>query len=512
MSWKDFCAVIKGTDGDPAGLKRFAEDNFNKFGVYPESIHFKEGSCFFIAEDNSGKIFVIYGESPYYSKFDGDEALIGNHRTKVCGLSNSNCDELRKIFPFTNPVSHKGIDISVGLGDRLGFAPTGLIRLIKKTQAFPILAQQAHRELDQTGHTFHDIVSSASWSVFQEGYTRGFGADGDHLKTVEEIDEVLGHGFSRVTIDSSGYINNITAYTQDEVEKKYLELPQTERQHYESEYLDREFTLKCGLTLKFSLTEFKKAVLMFSGPIKFIIGAYDKTIKNCGRSIDFEVTIDEAPLPTTPETHFIIASELVSAGVDLASIAPKFTGRFEKGMDYKGDLAILSKEVEMHSRIAEHFGYKISVHSSSYKYSIFPIIAEKTGGRYHVKINGANWIAAVKTIAEVNPALFRSMYKFMVDNQSAARKYYKISANVANVPDIESIEDNKLGGIFEQDDARQLLNVAYGVFLESKNPDGSSMFKDSIYSTLTKYEEAYYTELNNIIGKHLEKLQLLPRE
>jgi hypothetical protein len=48
---------------------------------------------------------------------------------------------------------------------------------------FPILAQQSMRELNLTGRTYDDVLSAAVWAVFQEGYKKGYGADGDHLKT-----------------------------------------------------------------------------------------------------------------------------------------------------------------------------------------------------------------------------------------------------------------------------------------------------------------------------------------
>jgi hypothetical protein len=59
----------------------------------------------------------------------------------------------------------------------------------------------------------------------------------------------------------------------------------------------------------------------------------------------------------------------------------------------------------MHARIAGKLGYKISVHSGSDKFSVFPVIGEKTRGRYHLKTAGTNWLEAVRVIAETDPAL-----------------------------------------------------------------------------------------------------------
>ncbi len=72
---------------------------------------------------------------------------------KVCPLNVENSKVLRSIFAFTNPSSASGHDISMGLGDRLGLASAGHIRLIKDKNIFPILAQQSIRELNLTLRT-----------------------------------------------------------------------------------------------------------------------------------------------------------------------------------------------------------------------------------------------------------------------------------------------------------------------------------------------------------------------
>ena len=87
-------------------------------------------------------------------------------------------------------------------------ASPGHIRLIKGKNIFPVLAQQSVRELTLTNRTFDDVLASAVWAVFQEGYRDGYGADGDHLKTAGEVKGALDF---RVYDDHTGLFR---AYTR----------------------------------------------------------------------------------------------------------------------------------------------------------------------------------------------------------------------------------------------------------------------------------------------------------
>ena len=75
----------------------------------------------------------------------------------------------------------------------------------------------------------------------------------------------------------------------------------------------------------------------------------------------------------------------------------------------------------MHAEIADHFGYKVSVHSGSDKFAVFGIVGKYTKGRYHVKTAGTNWLEAVRVIAEVAPDLYRKMHLFALNNLNEAK-------------------------------------------------------------------------------------------
>jgi hypothetical protein len=506
-NWKQFCELYDAENGCLDKLNDQANEAFDKYGVYPHSVRKLDDTLFFIATHNGEKFLVVYGQGDVYDKFSGTEMAVGSRKAKVCAMDNENCRVLRGVFDFTSPVSHHGHSITLGLGDRLGLASPGHIRLIKDKQVFPVLAQQSIRELNLTGRTYEDVLSAASWAVFQEGYTSGFGADGDHLKTPDEVKMALDHGFTMITLDCSEHIDNGAAeLSAQEADKRYSELPEEERKSLETKYLGKKFSVSDNLEISFEEDDFKKIVLVYAKAVKFAIEIYNGFLKGLDRKVDFEMSVDETLTSTTPEAHFFVASELINGGVEITSLAPRFCGEFQKGIDYIGDVDQFTREFGMHAAIAEHFGYKLSVHSGSDKFTVFPIVGKLSNGKYHLKTAGTNWLEAVRIIAAQNPSLYRRMHKFAVANLDEAKKYYHIGADVANIPDIDTLEDSQLPGLMDKDDSRQVLHITYGLLLLAKNPDGTSTFRDEIYSTLNRYEAEYYEALERHIGRHLKEL------
>ncbi len=88
-------------------------------------------------------------------------------------------------------------------------------------------------------------------------------------------------------------------------------------------------------------------------------------------------------------------------------------GRFEKGVDYIGDLAAFESDLAGHAAIARQFGpYKLSLHSGSDKFSIYPAAMHQTGGLVHLKTAGTSYLEALRTIAALDPGLFGEIYTF----------------------------------------------------------------------------------------------------
>ena len=477
--------------------------------AYPNSLHEKDGSVLFLIKGEREKRLVVIGEGSQV--FQGLEGTISSNEglmMKICDLSVANSHVIRKHFPYTRPVSLRKFKTTVGLGDRLGVASPGHIELIKGYDVGPVLAQQSIRELMLTGRTFEDVLSDVVWAVFQEGYSGGFGADGDHLKSTEEVKLALDTGYTMITLDCSEYINNITGLSKDDVARLYMEMDKGTRERLETRFLSGEFKLESGLKLMFNPEALRLNAVIYQKAIDFAIDIFNKMIKPCQRELDFEMSIDETPTPTDPLAHFFVALQLREAGVDLYSVAPRFCGEFQKGIDYIGSLGQFRLELQAHQRIASHFGYKLSVHSGSDKFSVFPSIGEETKGRVHVKTAGTNWLEAVRVIIHRDPGFYRELHMFALEHLAEARRYYHVTLDTSRIPDVHTLRDDELDGLMNQDDARQLIHITYGLILQEKDESGAYRFRDRIYRCLYENETLYSEFLRKHIGNHLKALGL----
>ncbi|HYF83828.1 MAG TPA: tagaturonate epimerase family protein [Clostridia bacterium] len=506
--WEQFCIEYLTTDSiDMDEVGQAAKNGFEKFEVYPDSIQLVDGSCFFIARHNGKKALIIYGESHSSEGFRYRESIFLGKRARICELNIENAKVLRNIFSFTKPVSHEDKNITFGLGDRLGIASPGHIKLLKGLPVFPVLAQQSMRELTLTGRSYADVLADVSWAVFQEGYTSGFGADGDHLKSADDIRTALESGYTMITLDCSDYINNSASEMPEvELRKAYSKLAEADRKRLESKYLNKEFTLTSDMRIKFSEETLMRIAVIYLEASKFAIDIYKNIIETYRETLDFEISIDETQIATSPEAHYFVAEEILSGGARITSLAPRFPGEFQKGIDYKGDISLFNQEFKRHVNISEHFGYRISVHSGSDKFLVFPIIGAETGGKFHIKTSGTNWLEAVRLIAMKDPALYRGIHKEAVRYFAEAKKFYHVTAELSNVPNVDILTDTELLGLLDMEDARQLLHITYGYILKEKNPDGSLKYKDKIYAALNRYEGDFYDVLRKHIGKHMRSL------
>ena len=464
--------------------------HYRGFNAYEKSINSIDSTVVFMARDDDEDFLIITGSQ---WGFKGEDIGGGTLRAP---LAHENADILRKLFPFTSPVRGLRNPQSFGLGDRLGIATPGHIGVFEQNDVFPIFAQQSIRELNLTNRTYEDVLDAATFAVFRAGYKKGFGADGDHLKTPEDIQYALSLGFTMITLDCSEHIRN------DITPNSVPPLPG----HYADKYLNKTFDIEEGVTLVFSTDELAQCVAIYSGAISFAADMYNRFLANGKYDADFEISIDETVSVTTPLQHFFVAGELLDAGVSFATIAPRFCGEFQKGIDYVGDIAQFEKEIQVHAAIARHFGYKLSIHSGSDKFSVFPLIGRETRGRFHVKTAGTNWLEAMRVVAAAAPSLYREIHRYALTVFAEARKYYHVTTDLSKIPDISAVTDSGLAALFENNDARQLIHITYGHILTQKNPDGSFLFKERLYKLWREHEEEYRGALVKHIGRHLELL------
>ena len=458
--------------------------------VYPKSVDEASGTVCVVVRDGGTKKLAVLGNGEFSGEAKGGLLL--------CPLTVENARALMALFPYLKPQSHREHPFTIGLGDRLGLATPGHVRAISGYDVFPVFAQQSMRELKLTGRGFPDVIADATFGVFQEGYKSGYGADGDHLKTKEEIAYALESGCSMITLDCSEQIDTeVSAMSDVETVVAYGQLPMELRERYEQHYLGKELPLIGCL----SPAELQRIVLTFHKAIDHAVDCYRYIREEHGSDADFELSIDETLTVTTPAEHFVVASELARSGVRPDSIAPHFTGTFEKGVEYSGDLPAFARDFEVHQKIAEHFGYKLSLHSGSDKFSVFSTVGRVTGGHVHVKTAGTNWLEAMAVIAETDPALYRRAHKYAIAHRSEAEKYYHVSTDVKEIPDIDLQSDNYLPEYLRQPASRQTMHICYGLLLAEE------WFREQFFREMDAREEDYYRRLEAHIGKHLGLLQ-----
>ena len=213
-----------------------------------------------------------------------------------------------------------------------------------------------------------------------------------------------------------------------------------------------------------------------------------------GINCEVEFAVDETDYPTTPAEHIVVVSELKRLGMDFVSFAPRWVGRFEKGVEYIGNIEDLQRDFEVHAQIARDLGpYKLSLHSGSDKFSTYPLIAEATEGVVHLKTAGTSWAEALRVIAHNDPDLMRDVLALALDSFEANRKSYHLSCDPSRIPTDPT--DDEVARLMDVVDSRQVLHVGYGAILAE--------FRDRLYRVWNDNEEEHYRIIADHFVKHL---------
>lgn len=470
--------------------------------IYPRSLATTHQALFALGRAGDAKklIIVSRGDQPPPPGFSGETRAVGELRLTLCPTSALHAAALRVALDYTKP-SCLGLATSVGCGDRLGLATPGHILAVAGTGVLPILAQQSMRENARTGRTPQQVIDDATWGVFEARWRQGYGADADHLKTTAHIDECVAAGYTFFTIDPGDHVND-EAHTAPpaRLHEIVAALPWADLDSSPTDlrarYLGQEFDLDAGLCIRFDEETLLRAA-----------GKYGRAIAHTARmarhlagltpDFDLEMSVDETETVTSAAEHFFIASELRRLGVRWVSLAPRYVGRFEKGVDYIGDLAAFEASLAQHAAIARSLGpYKLSIHSGSDKFSIYPAFARQTGGLVHLKTAGTSYLEALRVAAAVDPDLFRRILALGSERYAAERATYHVSADLSRVPDPAAVADSDLPRYLDQFDARQVLHVTYGSALER--------FGEELKAMLRQHEGAHYAAIRRHFQRHLQ--------
>ncbi len=406
-----------------------------------------------------------------------------------------------------------GLKKSFGYGDRLGLADPGHIAANEKYDFAGIFAQQSIRELDRTKRTAEEVLSAAQKSLAAVDYDKPWGADADHLKTAEDIRRMAEAGYTFFTIDPSDYVvNEATGMSEKDLRETVSRQESASiygGESLENLYLNKNYEISDELELSFTPEALLRAGVKYGEAVHHMEKMARYIDRECaGSQYEIEVSVDETETPTTTLEHLFIALELKRRAVAVISLAPRFTGDFEKGIDFKGSLRLFEESMQKHAAIAKKMGpYKMSLHSGSDKFAVYPIIGRICGEFLHVKTAGTSYLEALRVILRQDLPLFNEIACYSAGRFPQDKATYHLSVTDEDVSrlnhqKIDDLEDFYLN----QNKGRQLLHVTFGSVLTDGARENGQSFKEAILENLEKHSQLHKDLLNSHFSKHLRLL------
>jgi hypothetical protein len=470
---KAICRTLPADGGATTLLDLGSERTVDVVG---RSVRWVPGGVVMMARDNGRRkvLAVDLEESGLAVHFSGERRQVEPDVEACLGeLNHANAAAVREVCEGARP-QPVGLDDSFGLGDRID-----------------------------------EVMDAATWAVLEEGWEGPWGADADHLKTAADVELMAAAGFTMFTIDPGDHVVDAAdGMTVSELEEAAAELPWSDLDDKLAEavdrYADHGIEVGSGLTLEPSAEDVLRGWVKYGASLAHTARMYRHIASTMGkRPFEVEVSVDETASVTTPFEHWLVASELRRLGVEWVGLAPRFVGDFEKGIDYHGDLEVFRMEYLAHLAIAESLGpYKISIHSGSDKFGVYRVIGEIGVGGVHVKTAGTSYLEALRTVAACEPGLFREILDFSRSLYEHERRTYHVSAELERVPAGRDLRDRELAGLFEDEDARQVLHVTFGRVLTEKTNDGRYLFKGRLLTALDVHEKAHYDNLVAHFRRH----------
>ena len=377
---------------------------------------------------------------------------------------------------------------SFGVGDRFGQEGIAQLKALIKANkhGFDVTPvwNKSDREHKITGSQPAEVRTEADQAVQTLGWEGEYFVDADHIN-LSNVDRFIPYS-DFFTIDVAGRIGvpadpaRITAFKNSckafgsEIEVPGIALP-----------------IKITDELLDDMAAKYLAAMSEAGKIYRHI----ESVKGEGKFIT-EVSIDEVERPQTPVDMLFILKMIANEKIPVQTIAPKFTGRFNKGVDYVGDVNRFAKEFEEDVLVIDYavksFGLpenlKLSIHSGSDKFTIYPVMAhiiKKYDKGLHVKTAGTTWLEEVIGLAKASGdglILAKTIYKTALKKMDELCAPYADVINIdkSKLPPVEEVNEwdskkfvNTLqhipGHPEYNSDVRQLIHVAYKVAAEPGN-------------------------------------------
>ena len=230
-----------------------------------------------------------------------------------------------------------GTEPSFGFGDRIGLATPGHVLAMQRSGhgILPIFPQQSIREMSRTNRSPGDVLNDALNGMQEAGWTGPTGGDADHLKTTDDADVTAAAGYSFFTIDPSDHVDEkADGYDEGTLRERFAEVEG--ELTWLGEYRGRKLTLETGSEIECTEEACLRAGVKYGRAINHAIelACHIAAVQGlAGRDYEIELSVDETDHPTTLAEHYIIAARCLTDGIRLISLAPRFVGDFEKGVD-----------------------------------------------------------------------------------------------------------------------------------------------------------------------------------
>lgn len=369
-----------------------------------------------------------------------------------------------------------------GVGDRFAHQAEAQLRacMLAAEQGVELVPvwNKSHREHIYVKSEPSSVRVAADAAVAELGWDRPYYVDADHINL--DIVEGFLECSDFFTIDVADAIGKPASSSEV------------------SDFVDRHPELVGSLTIP----GIPEPLVTTRESVAEIAGVYLEAVKEAGRiyrhilnrkgeeGFITEVSMDETDQPQTPSELLVILAALADEKVPLQTIAPKFTGRFNKGVDYVGDVAQFEKEFQDDLAVlafaVDRFGLpstlKLSVHSGSDKFSIYGPIRRalgRVGAGVHVKTAGTTWLEELIGLAEAGGEglkLVREIYGQALEKQDALCAPYAavIDIDPEKLPSIQEVNGwsgAEYAAALRHDQAcelynpsfRQLLHVGYKI-------------------------------------------------
>jgi tagaturonate epimerase len=406
---------------------------------------------------------------------------------------------------------------SLGIGDRFGHQCVSQLSAIIAAQKNGIeitpVWNKSNREHKIIGTTPADTRKAADKAIKKLKFKGQYLVDADHINISNVVDFIPFSDF--FTIDVADFIG-----------EKSIDVKLSNALKHNQNLIGR--IRIPGIDSPFDITEndLRKYIdkYLFAVSEAGTIYRYIEREKGKNNFIT-EVSLDEVANSQSPVEFLIILSLLAKEEIPLQTIAPRFTGRFNKGIDYIGNTAQFEREFEEYLLIIDYaineFGLpknlKLSIHSGSDKFSIYPIISKlikKHNKGIHVKTAGTTWLEEVIGLAmadETSLILAKQFYNdSFVRMEELCSPYAQVididlkklplPADVAQwdsktyAQTLRHIPDNPL----YNPDFRQLIHVSYKIAVE---------YRKEYFKMLDKYPDIIGQQvLENIYNRHICRL------